>query len=113
VRRYSAASNFQQFSLLPANVNWPQEPWYLTFRATNPRTLAYQTPQLTGAANGDHFNVAWPAGYVGWQLQVQTNSLGGGIGSNWVNVAASIATNYLSLPRDRDNSCVLYRLSPP
>jgi hypothetical protein len=113
VRRYSASSNYQQFTELPANGASPNQPWYLTFRATNPRTLAYEPPKLTGVASGDRFDVSWPATQVGWQLQAQTNNLTVGLSSNWVNVAESIATNHLNLARDPAHHSVFYRLAAP
>ena len=42
VRRYSAAANFGTYTSLPVKGNSLNQPWYLTFRATNPSTLAYQ-----------------------------------------------------------------------
>src|SRR5262249_34704907 len=69
LRRYSAASNYQQFILLPANGPSPQQPWYLTFRATDPHTLAYQPPLLTASGSDKCYNLSWPSTYVGWQLQ--------------------------------------------
>jgi hypothetical protein len=109
VRRYSASSNFQQFTTLPAGGASPVQPWYLTFRATNPRTLAYELPRLTATASINRFNVSWPANYVGWQLQVQTNALA--TGTNWANVTESIGTNYLSL--SPSNRSAFYRLLAP
>jgi hypothetical protein len=114
VRRYSAGSNFQQFSVLPASGASPTQPWYLTFRATDPRTLAYELPKLSVLAKGNQFDVSWPAKYVGWQLQAQTNTLAVGLSSNWLNVPQSLSTNYLSLPRNpSSNSGAFYRLVAP
>ena len=113
VRRYTAESNFQQFQVLPTAGTAPQYPWYLTFRATNPSTLAYEPPKLTGLVNGDRFDVSWPAGYVGWQLQVQTNAPAVGLNSNWVDVAASFATNRVSFLRAAAEACAFYRLTAP
>jgi hypothetical protein len=113
VRRYSSASNFQQFTLLPTGGASPGQPWYLTFRATNPRTLAYELPGLIAIASSNRFNVSWPVKYVGWQLQAQTNSVAAGLSSNWANVTESLGTNYLSLARSPSNQCVFYRLVAP
>lgn len=113
VRRYSASSNYQQFTLLPTTGASPVQPWYLTFRATNPSTLAYELPKLTAAANGDRFDLSWPAKYVGWQLQTQTNSLAIGLTTNWMNMAESIGTNYASLLRNPSNDSAFFRLAAP
>lgn len=113
VRRYSASSNFQQFTLLPMTGAAPNQPWYLTFRATNPGTLAYESPRLTSVTSSNRFDVSWPAKYVGWQLQMQTNTLAVNQSSNWVNVGESIATNYLSLLRNPSNHSAFFRLAAP
>lgn len=54
--------------------------------------------------------LSWPADHIGWTLQAQTNSLDVGIGTNWVNVAGSSATNQVVIPVDLSNGCVFYRL---
>jgi hypothetical protein len=112
VRRYSASSNYQQFTTLPAGGEAPTQPWYLTFRATNPRTLAYEPPRLAAIASGEQIDVSWPATYVGWQLQLQTNAAAAGLSSNWVSVAESMATHHLSLSPSSNHN-VFYRLVAP
>jgi hypothetical protein len=113
VRRYSASSNYQQFTVLPASGGSAVEPWYLTFRGTNPRTLAYEPPKLTGTAHGNFFNVSWPATYIGWQLETQTNSSGIGLESNWLAVPGSAATNQADTIRSDESHAVFFRLSAP
>ncbi|HEX3628561.1 MAG TPA: LamG-like jellyroll fold domain-containing protein [Verrucomicrobiae bacterium] len=54
--------------------------------------------------------LAWPADHIGWQLQAQTNSVIKGLGSNWVNVNPSTATNQLAIPINPANGTVFYRL---
>jgi hypothetical protein len=113
VRRYSASANFQQYTVLPVSGVSPQQPWYLTFRATSPRTLAYQAPSLGLTGNGNALDVSWPATYVGWQLQAQTNTLSAGLKTNWVNVAGSDSTNHLNSLINTANPTVFYRLAAP
>ncbi|MFN0129067.1 MAG: hypothetical protein ACKV19_20540 [Verrucomicrobiales bacterium] len=110
VRRYSATEDFQQFTVLPTDGASLGQPWYLTFRATNPTTLAYQPPQLTATLNGDRFDVSWPANYVGWQLQVQADGLSR---DRWVDVPESIGTNSFSRLRDPSDSSAFFRLVAP
>lgn len=55
-------------------------------------------------------NLSWPADHTGWQLQVQTNNLNAGIGTNWVDVAGSETTNNMTLPVDATKGSVFYRL---
>jgi autotransporter-associated beta strand protein len=65
---------------------------------------------LVWSVEGTNLNLSWPAGYVGWRLQVQTNSLSAGLGTNWVDVPGSSATNRVALPTDNLNGSVFYRL---
>lgn len=66
---------------------------------------------ITCTVNGDTLALSWPADHIGWQLQVQTNALGIGLGTNWVDVAGSITTNQMRLPMT--NGCAFYRLADP
>jgi fructan beta-fructosidase len=63
--------------------------------------------------SGTGLAMSWPANYLGWVLQVQTNSLTVGLSTNWVDVDGSanmIATN---IPVNLSNPTTFYRLSPP
>jgi hypothetical protein len=40
-------------------------------------------------ASGSTISLSWPADHLGWHLQVQTNTLGTGLGTNWVTVPGS------------------------
>jgi hypothetical protein len=113
VRRYSASSNFQQFTVLPTTGMSVNQPWYLTFRATDPKTLAYQPPSLRAIPNSDHIDVSWPSTFVGWQLQAQASTLSTGIGTNWMDIAQSLQTNSLSFSRDPSTDSAFFRLAAP
>ena len=56
--------------------------------ATNPTAI-------TSSLNGNQLTLSWPAGHTGWRLQVQTNAVTQGLGSNWVDVPDSTTTNLL------------------
>jgi xyloglucan-specific exo-beta-1,4-glucanase len=56
---------------------------------------------------------SWPADHTGWQLQSQTNNLTSGLGTNWVNVPASIQTNQMTVPLNSTNGSVFFRLARP
>jgi hypothetical protein len=71
--------------------------------ATNPTNITFQV-----AAGSMTLN--WPADHIGWQLQVQTNTLAQGLGTNWVDVAGSTATNQMTFPVGPENGSVFYRL---
>ncbi len=54
-----------------------------------------------------------PADHIGWQLQVQTNSLGAGLSTNWVDVLETSATNQVVIPIGSTNGAVFFRLTYP
>lgn len=77
------------------------------------RPVSTTSPSLTAtlAANQMLFN--WPTSHLGWKLQVQTNGLAMGLGTNWVTLGGSGATNQILLPWDAANGAVFYRLTYP
>jgi hypothetical protein len=60
--------------------------------------------------SNNNLYLSWPTDHLGWQLQVQTNALNTGIGTNWANVAASALTNQVVVPVIPANGAVFYRL---
>lgn len=67
--------------------------------------------RLTFQQSGNQLDISWPV--AGGRLQTQTNNLGTGIGSNWVTVPGSAATNRVLVPLDPVNGSVFYRLAIP
>jgi hypothetical protein len=57
--------------------------------------------------------LSWPADHRGWLLQVQTNSLNTGLGTNWSNIAGSGMTNQVIIVPAINNASVFYRLVSP
>jgi hypothetical protein len=47
---------------------------------------------------------------LGWTLQVQTNSLSSGLGTNWVTVPGSTTVTNVSIPVNASDDSVFYRL---
>jgi hypothetical protein len=62
------------------------------------------------SVKGDQIALNWPADHTGWRLQVQTNSLAQGLGTNWSGLAGATATNQITLPLNFANPAVFYRL---
>ena len=56
---------------------------------------------------------SWPADHTGWLLQSQTNNLTSGLGTNWVNISASMQTNQMTVPLNSGNGSVFFRLVRP
>jgi glucose/arabinose dehydrogenase len=67
--------------------------------------------RLAAQVSGNLLNLSWPV--AGGRLQVQTNSPGVGIGTNWVTVSGSAATNQVVFPINPANGSVFYRLVVP
>lgn len=53
-------------------------------------------PKINAGLVGGQMQISWPQDHVGWELQVQTNSPGQGLGTNWIAVPGSNGTNQLS-----------------
>ena len=62
-------------------------------------------------SSGNGLNLSWSV--PGAQLQAQTNGPGGGITSNWFDIAGSAATNQLNVPVDPSKGSVFFRLRFP
>ncbi|HEY4415871.1 MAG TPA: autotransporter-associated beta strand repeat-containing protein [Verrucomicrobiae bacterium] len=63
---------------------------------------------ITVSTTGGSLNLQWPT--IGWQLQVQTNSLTTGLSTNWSNWPGSKTTNAVSIPVVPGNPSVFFRL---
>ena len=62
---------------------------------------------------GNQLQLSWPVDHTGWHLQVQTNSAGAGLGTNWVMVADSETVHNMSFAVEPAKGSVLYRLVYP
>ncbi|MFN3410144.1 MAG: hypothetical protein ACK45B_14205, partial [Limisphaerales bacterium] len=76
--------------------------------------LVDTTPtNLTATVAGTTMTLSWPASHTGWSLQAQTNSAATGLGTNWVVVPGSSATNVVSITINPTNPTVFFRLVYP
>lgn len=67
--------------------------------------------RITSSSSGSMLSLAWPAGQ-GWRLQMQTNSLATGLGTNWSYVSdGSISSTNITV--DPNRPTVFYRLIYP
>jgi len=64
-------------------------------------------------ANGNQLQFSWPADYLGWRLQIQTNDLDTGLGTNWVDWPNSTNLLQTTLFVDPTNGSVFLRLVYP
>ena len=105
----SGAFSSNSLPLLNAGLAWN------TANLTNGvvSVVSTQPTNLIWNATGTTLNVTWPAGYIGWRLQVQTNTPNAGLGTNWLEVPGTRLTNYFVLPVDATQGSVFYRLIFP
>lgn len=104
-----------------ASVEWPPLTGNLmwTNRLAVDGTIAVVSPVNTTPTNivvtnlGDVLQLGWPEDHTGWRLQIQTNDVTIGIGTNWFDVAGSKATNSAFIPIDPNNGSVFLRLVYP
>ncbi|HEX7653561.1 MAG TPA: hypothetical protein VF607_08645, partial [Verrucomicrobiae bacterium] len=66
---------------------------------------------ITFAGAGSSLSLSWPT--TGWRLQVQTNTLTIGLGTNWVDWPGATTTNQVVLPISGQNPGVFFRLVYP
>lgn len=67
--------------------------------------------RLAFEQTGNQLDISWPV--IAGHLETQTNSTSTGIGSNWVTVPGSTATNHIVVQTDPAIGCVFYRLVIP
>jgi glucose/arabinose dehydrogenase len=67
--------------------------------------------RLAARKNSNQIDITWPT--IAGHLEAQTNSASVGIGTNWVTVAGSAATNHVVVPLNQAGGSVFYRLAVP
>jgi polygalacturonase len=68
---------------------------------------------ITAQMVGGQWQLSWPADHLGWRLQVQTNDLNSGLGTNWATVANSTNVDQVTIAVNPNNGAVFYRLIYP
>jgi hypothetical protein len=83
-----------------------------TFSAEQKRSFMFRTYIHPNAVRQVELN--WPPFYLGWYLQVQTNSPAmGGLGTNWLTISGSAETNQVFIPINPANGSSFFRLASP
>jgi len=81
---------------------------YLSVVSAGPSGPGY----LTNSITGNVLSLSWPAGQ-GWTLQVQTNSLSTGLGTNWVSLPGSSSQSSTNITIDPTLPTEFFRLVAP
>jgi Carbohydrate binding module (family 6)/F5/8 type C domain len=81
--------------------------------AVSGQPVSLTPPQMSFGANAGQLQLSWPQDHTTWRLQVQTNGAGEGMGTNWVTVPGSTATNQMSFPSDPTVGSVFFRMVYP
>ena len=72
-----------------------------------------QPTNLVMQVAGNQLQLSWPQDHLGWQLQIQTNNLSGGLGTNWFTVPNSTNVMTTKLVVNPTNGSVFLRLVYP
>jgi len=68
---------------------------------------------ITFTATSGQLGLSWPASYVGWILQTQTNGASIGLNNNWFDVAGSASITSTNVPVSAATPTVFFRLRHP
>jgi len=75
--------------------------------------LATNAFSIVMLETNNQLQLSWPSDHTGWTLQIQTNSLDTGIGTNWTRLTNSVSTNQLAIPITQTNGAVFLRMVYP
>ena len=89
-----------------------------TFNPTNGvlsviSTTAANPTNVAASVTDGALTLSWPADHLGWILQAQTNELGAGLSTNWVDIAGSETNNTRAINLDPASPTVFFRLRHP
>jgi hypothetical protein len=77
------------------------------------RPVSLAPTSLGSTMNGGQLQFSWASDHTGWRLVTQTNTLAVGLGTNWSTVSGSAATNQISVPMNKTNGSIFFRLVYP
>jgi len=118
---------YKQINLLNSWIKYVNNPGgyrYLRVQKTSGTALGFSEVQAYGylstvptistnlsvSVSTNTLTLSWPANYLGWVLQVQTNSLTTGLTTNWVVIPGSSVVTMTNIPLDGTSPAVFYRL---
>ena len=54
--------------------------------SSNSSMAQVSLPNLSSKITSNKITLSWPSSFLGWSLQMQTNSLASGLGTNWITI---------------------------
>jgi hypothetical protein len=72
-----------------------------------------QPTNIIVQAGGGQLQLSWPQDHLGWRLQIQTNVLNAGLGTNWATVPNSASVMQTNLVINPTDGAVFLRLIYP
>jgi len=78
----------------------------ISVTAANPTNISF-------SVSGSLLTISWPVAYLAWILQSQTNTLGVGLTTNWVDIAGSSSSTQALIQINVANPAVFFRLRHP
>jgi hypothetical protein len=103
--------NGRTYYFVVSATNWAGESANSVQVAAQPVSLT--SPQLDFGVSGGQIQFNWPQDHLSWRLQAQSNGPGAGLGTNWVTVSGSAATNQMTIPISPAGGSAFYRLIYP
>jgi len=96
-----------------ANLAWNTNSLIVNGTLSIVSTVNVNPTNLVTSVSGGNLNISWPSDHTGWRLQIETNALNSGLGTNWVDVPNATATNAVSVPLNPANPAVFLRMVYP
>jgi hypothetical protein len=76
-------------------------------------TVNTNSTNITATVSSNTLTLSWPADHLHWHLQVQTNSLSTGLGTNWFTIPGSDAVTSTNITMNPSNGSVFFRMIYP
>ena len=115
IQLYSATNYTGTFSSIVPAIPGPGLVWNTKTLASGALTVASSVnlnpTNLVTTVSGNQLTLSWPADHIGWRLQAQTNAVGAGLGTNWVDVPNTSTINRVIIPINSTNGAVFYRMA--
>ena len=111
------ATNYADAAVMPGTT------YYYVVSATNATSESANSSQasavplpslvstnLNAHVNGNNLQISWPLDHLGWRLQIQTNDLNSGLGTNWIDWPGATNVVQTNLIINPANGSVFLRL---